>query len=74
MCYNIFKKKKLTTAIFSERWWNFVRLFCFMLTNTQALIWCGVDLTDQPVLVHIWKLCYKCHRGQGCPASERHLL
>lgn len=61
-------------AIFSERWWNFVRLFCFMLTNTQALIWCGVDLTDQPVLVHIWKLCYKCHRGQGCPASERHLL
>lgn len=58
----------------SGRWGNVVRLFCSMLTNIQAQMLCGVDLTDQPMLVHIWKLCCKCHRGQGCPASERHLL
>lgn len=53
---------------------NFVRLFCFTGTNIQAVILRGVDPTDQPMLVHIWMLCCKCHRGQGCGVCERHLL
>lgn len=53
---------------------NFVRLFCSMHTNIQAQILHSVEPTDQPVLVHIWMLCCKCHRGQGCGVSERHLL
>lgn len=69
-----FKNKTKQKQRLVRKMGNFVRLFCSMHTNIQAQILHSVEPTDQPVLVHIWMLCCKCHRGQGCGVSERHLL